>query len=354
VTAVPTTTDRAIRRLHSAADAAPSAEPAKAAQSFLEALLSALPQASGGTLLLMHPQSGLFWTGAVIALPWESCHPYFEAELCQERDSFHRLAATRSPARALSRQNAASQIGSVVHTFGFSDEIRVVCWDAGVVWGGVTLWSRDAEFSRADEKLLDAVAPMIGRALRDTVLAALDALAARPDTRGVLILERGEVREAAGIGQELIDAGQDRYTHATAGPPLAHLRVLADINPRFSTVIHTAGGSWVSANGTDLGEGRVAILLSAVTPAELLGAKVTAAGLTAREIEVTRLLCRGLTDAEIATELFLSPHTVHDHVRAIRRKLGVRSRAGVASRVFSDAYFDDFLAGAAVAHGESA
>jgi DNA-binding CsgD family transcriptional regulator len=185
------------------------------------------------------------------------------------------------------------------------------------------------------------------------VLAALDAQQTQPGARGVLILEGDSVIETAGIGDELTDGGSDpQYSHSLQGPPLAHLRLLAKANPRFSTIILAGDGSWIGANGTDLGNGRVAVLLAAVTPAELLGAKVVAAGLTGREVEVTRLLCRGLTDGEIAAELFLSPHTVHDHVRAIRRKLQVRSRAGVASHVFSEAYFDAFLAGAAVAHGD--
>lgn len=344
------TVDRARRQLQATAEMAASADPANAAQTLLEALLSALPHASGGTLLLMHPQTGLFWTGAVDGLPAESCHPYFYAELSEEPDSFRRLAATNSPARARLREGTDSAIGEVVHRFGFRDEIRVVCSDGGVVWGGVTLWSRDAEFSRADERLLDSVAPTIGRALRDSVLAALDARSTQPGGRGLIVFEGNEVVEAAGIGRELVDAGSNQYGDAFQGPPLAHLQVLAAADPRFSTVMRFDDGSWISANGTDMGNDRVGVLLAAVTSAELLGAKVAAAGLTGREVEVTRLLCRGLTDAEIAVELFLSPHTVHDHVRSIRRKLGVRSRAGVASRVFTDAYFDAFLAGAAVAH----
>jgi DNA-binding NarL/FixJ family response regulator len=85
-------------------------------------------------------------------------------------------------------------------------------------------------------------------------------------------------------------------------------------------------------------------------PADLLGALVAGAGLTPREVEVTRLLCRGLTDAEIARELTVSAHTAHDHVRAVRTKLGVRNRAEVASRVFADHYFERFLATASVVH----
>lgn len=112
----------------------------------------------------------------------------------------------------------------------------------------------------------------------------------------------------------------------------------------------TAGGRWVTAHGTALDGGRAVVVLTAPGAAELFGALVASAGLTAREVEVTRLLCRGLTDTEIARELRISPHTAHDHVRAVRTKLGVRSRAEVATRVFADRYFDRFLASASVAH----
>lgn len=49
--------------------------------------------------------------------------------------------------------------------------------------------------------------------------------------------------------------------------------------------------------------------------------------LTNRQVEVLRLLGRGLTDAQIANELFLSPRTVHAHLRAIYRKLQVSHRS---------------------------
>ncbi|MGZ4332930.1 MAG: alpha/beta fold hydrolase [Gaiellaceae bacterium] len=53
--------------------------------------------------------------------------------------------------------------------------------------------------------------------------------------------------------------------------------------------------------------------------------------LSGREREVLRLVAEGLSDADIAQRLVLSPHTVHRHVANIRRKLGLRSRSAAAA-----------------------
>ena len=54
------------------------------------------------------------------------------------------------------------------------------------------------------------------------------------------------------------------------------------------------------------------------------------AGLTAREAEVLTALSEGLTNAEIARLLYLSPRTVDHHVSSILAKMGVSSRAEAA------------------------
>ncbi len=61
-----------------------------------------------------------------------------------------------------------------------------------------------------------------------------------------------------------------------------------------------------------------------------------AEALTEREIEIARLVAKGLTNAEIGTELFISSGTAKTHVANIQRKLDVRNRVGIAAWVWEN------------------
>lgn len=52
--------------------------------------------------------------------------------------------------------------------------------------------------------------------------------------------------------------------------------------------------------------------------------------LTSRELEVLTLIGRGHTNDEIAQTLFISPHTVKNHVSNVYRKLRIRDRTHAA------------------------
>jgi DNA-binding CsgD family transcriptional regulator len=100
-----------------------------------------------------------------------------------------------------------------------------------------------------------------------------------------------------------------------------------------------------AAARTHLGEAAFAQALSdgrAMTPAQALAAykarpmqtphrakrpPAYPAGLTAREVEVLRLVAAGLTDAQVAEHLVISLRTVNTHLTSIYNKLGVSSRA---------------------------
>ncbi|HWN26568.1 MAG TPA: response regulator transcription factor [Actinomycetospora sp.] len=60
----------------------------------------------------------------------------------------------------------------------------------------------------------------------------------------------------------------------------------------------------------------------------------TAEALSDRELEIVRLVCRGLSNLEIARELYLAETTVKSHVSAALSKWGVRDRVQLVVRAF--------------------
>jgi DNA-binding NarL/FixJ family response regulator len=65
---------------------------------------------------------------------------------------------------------------------------------------------------------------------------------------------------------------------------------------------------------------------ASLSPAEPVGTPGALARLTDRELEVLRLIARGLSNAEIAGEFTVAETTVKTHVARILSKLGIRDR----------------------------
>ncbi|GAA4892034.1 LuxR family two component transcriptional regulator [Stackebrandtia albiflava] len=68
------------------------------------------------------------------------------------------------------------------------------------------------------------------------------------------------------------------------------------------------------------------------------GDGLRSAGLTERESEVLRLMAAGLSNAEIAADLYLGTETVKTHVAAVLAKLSVRDRTQAVIRAFESGF----------------
>jgi DNA-binding CsgD family transcriptional regulator len=81
------------------------------------------------------------------------------------------------------------------------------------------------------------------------------------------------------------------------------------------------------AEAREIGSVRLLRRIEELAPSSSGGKMPYPAGLTQREVEVLQQVARGLTDAEIAEELYISPRTVSQHLRNSYNKLGVNNRA---------------------------
>jgi len=77
--------------------------------------------------------------------------------------------------------------------------------------------------------------------------------------------------------------------------------------------------------GSDVAAG-YAVTLDAAPADDLAPLLMRAWGLTPREREVARLVIDGLSTEDIATALFISVHTVRDHLKTMFGKMGVSRR----------------------------
>lgn len=102
-------------------------------------------------------------------------------------------------------------------------------------------------------------------------------------------------------------------------------RILDTARAALDSVAFTA--AWEQGQAVHLND----VVQVAVEPVAVPTAAQPVSRLTARELDVVRLLIDGLSNHEISDALFISPHTVANHVASIMNKLGMESRTAVAT-----------------------
>ncbi|MGW7188070.1 LuxR C-terminal-related transcriptional regulator, partial [Streptomyces sp. NPDC054838] len=72
-------------------------------------------------------------------------------------------------------------------------------------------------------------------------------------------------------------------------------------------------------------------MLQTLAPAPAPAAPTLPSPLTAREVDIARLVAQGLTNAEVGEKLFISAGTVKTHIANVQAKLKARNRVGIAA-----------------------
>lgn len=236
-------------------------------------------------------------------------------------------------------------------------ELRAAFVLRGRVWGAVHIARRASSgaFQQRDADALAALTTAIARGIRASLRFDAARRGAGIEAPGMVVLgPHDEVELITPPARDLLAAlhpGESGYTGETIPTPVLALASYARSTPDGGqgdgNVVTVPGGDgWVTLHASlpgPPGDGRVAIVLEPATGARSATVRLEAFGATAREREIATLLARGLSRAEIAETLVVSPHTVEDHVKNLYAKVGVASRQELVARVFLDEYLPEVV-----------
>jgi DNA-binding CsgD family transcriptional regulator len=307
----------------------------------------------------------LLFTGAVVDDVLARAAPRFvENEFMQEDAvKFARLARGRSPVGTLGAATRGELARSpryqeILAPMDLGDELRAALVVGSKCWGFMCLHRERSSpnFTTAEAAFLAKLTPHVAEGLRTALLIG-DARVASPPPDGPGLLLLGDDLSLAAVTPAaegwLTEVAMSDWPSSSELPEAVYAvaaRLLAlergsghappDLMPR--TRLRTASGRWLVLHASRLRaadtEGRIAVIFEEARPAEIAPLIVDAYGLTKREGEITKLVLRGLSTAEVSGELHITPNTVRDHFKAIFDKVGVRSRRELVGQVFAQQY----------------
>jgi DNA-binding CsgD family transcriptional regulator len=294
------------------------------------------------------------------------CESYWDREFRVEDVLLYR-DLTRSPGGAATLYDVtgdnparSARYREFIAPQGYGDELRAVFKVGDGTWGTVDLLrdARRAAFTAAEVEMVRTVAPAIGAALRTLALA--DPQQEAPASAlGVGDGPGTALFDGATMTLLSLDDRAERLFTELAGPdwrqrphPMSAVHAVAararavlagrDRGPA-SARLRATSGRWLVVyasclRGPDGGPGPTALTVEPAKSAQIAPIIVEAYCLTTREQEVVRAVARGLSNPEIAAELYLSPHTVRDHLKAVFGKVGVSSRGELVAKLFAEHY----------------
>jgi DNA-binding CsgD family transcriptional regulator len=288
---------------------------------------------------------------------------FLENEFLRD-DSVKFATLTRSPSPVGSLEVAtkgelsrSARYQEILAPMDLGDELRAALMVGSKCWGFMCLHRElsSPNFSPAEAAFLAKLTPHLAEGLRTALLIG-DAIGtpSPPDRPGLLLLADDLSLVAITPPAEawLAEVAQCDWPSSLELPDAVYAvaaRLLAlergghappDLMPRLR--LRTDSGRWLVLHAsrlrTEESEGRIAVIFEEARPAEIAPLIADAYGLTKREGEITGLVLRGLSTAEVARELHITPNTVRDHFKSIFDKVGVRSRRELVGQVFAQHY----------------
>lgn len=305
------------------------------------------------------PDSGLITAPMLVEGlgPSERCGEYWESELLEENVApFRELARAPVPAIGLCAATGdlparSARYRRLLEAQGVGDELRAVLRLGDRSWAVVSLFRNGeaARFGPEDTALLAELSRPLALRLRRFTRPP-ESGGAEPPPPGLVLFD------GSGEATSINDEARRHLALLPEGPSLPsplgirlpiwvaatamQARAVAEGRDKGSARmrIRTVEGRWLTCHASTLtgpggSPGPIALVIEPAAAADLVGLFAGAYGLTPRELEIARLVARGRSTASIAAVLFISPHTVRDHLKAVFTKAEVSTRGELVARL---------------------